>query len=129
MRRLPLVLGVILLWTLAARAANDPATLQKLMEDTLTAVKAGQKDRVAALLKPLVLPDATTWFKKVFGDDIGAKLAADYNRMSPTLATDLAGIFEGRVKDGRTIVSVTKVESATDPNATGLQKQALAAMK
>ena len=124
-----LILGLILFGTFPARAVNDPATLQKLMEDTLAAVKAGQKDKVAALLKPLVLPDATTWFKKVFGDDIGAKLGAEYSKMSPTLATDLAGIFEGRVKDGRTIVSVTKVESATDPNATGLQKQALAAMK
>lgn len=129
MRRLTLILGLILFWTLPVRAANDPATLQKLMEDTLAAVKAGQKDKVAALLKPLVLPDATTWFKKVFGDDIGAKLGAEYNSMSSTLPTDLAGIFEGRVKDGRTIVSVTKVESATDPHATGLQKQALAAMK
>src|SRR5262245_62232679 len=116
MRRLILMLGVILFWTLPARAANDPATLQKLMEDTLAAVKAGQKDKAAALLKPMVLPDATTWFKRVFGDDIGAKLAAGYNSMSSTLPADLMGIFEGRVKDGRTIVSVTKVESASDPN-------------
>ena len=129
MRRLTLTLGVILFSTLPARAANDPATLQKLMEDTLAAVKAGQKDKVAALLRPLVLPDATAWFKKVFGEDIGAKLGGEYNSMSSTLATDLAGIFEARVKDGRTMVSVTKIESATDPNATGLQKQALAAMK
>lgn len=129
MRRLTLILGVVLLSTLPAHAANDPATLQKLMEDTLAAVKAGQKEKVAALLRPLVLPDATAWFKKVFGEDIGAKLGKDYSSMSSTLPTDLAGIFEGRVKDGRTIVSVTKVESATDPNATGLQKQALAAMK
>jgi hypothetical protein len=129
MRRLTLTLGLIVFWALAAPAANDPATLKKLMEDTLAAVKAGQQDKVAALLKPLVLPDATTWFKNVFGDEVGAKLAAEYNRMSPSLVTDLAGIFAGRVKDGRTIVSVTKVESATDPNATGLQQQALAAMK
>ena len=129
MRRLTLTLGLILFWALPARAVNDPATLQKLMEDTLAAVKAGQKDKVAALLEPLVLPDATTWFKKVFGDDIGTKLGAEYNSQSSTIPTGLAGIFEGRVKDGRTIVSVTKVESPTDPNATGLQKRALAAMK
>ena len=129
MRHLTLVLGAILFSVLPARAAPDAATLQKLMEDSLAAAKAGQKDKVAALLEPLVLPDATTWFKKIFGDEIGAKLGNEYNRMSPTLATDLAGIFEGRVKDGRTLVSVTKIESATDPNATGLQKQAIEAMK
>ena len=129
MRRLTLILAVILFWTLPARAANDPATLQKLMEDTLAAVKAGQKDKVAALLKPLVLPDATNWFKKVFGDEIGAKLGAGYNKISPTIPTDLPGIFAGRLKEGQTIVSVKKVESATGPDGTGLQKQAIAAMK
>lgn len=129
MRNLTLLVGLILLWTLPARAANDAATLQKLMEDTLAAVKAGQKDKATALLKPLLLPDATAWFKQVFGDDTGAKLVAEYNAMSSNLAADLARIFEGRVKEGQNIVSVTKVESPTDPNATGLQKQALAGMK
>jgi hypothetical protein len=57
MRPLVVILGVILFSTLPARGASDPATLQKLMEDTLAAVKAGQ-DKVAALLKPLVLPNA-----------------------------------------------------------------------
>jgi hypothetical protein len=45
------------------------------------------------------------------------------------LTAALVAVFEGRVKDGRTFVSVTKIESATDDNGTGSQKQALAAMK
>src|SRR5215217_2906032 len=129
MRHLILVVGVILCGTIPAPAANDTATLQKLMEDTVAAAKAGQKGKVAALVKPLLLPNATTWFKEVFGDDIGAKLGAEYNGMSSNLATDLADIFQERVNEGETVVSVWKVESPTDRNATGLQQQALAAMK
>lgn len=103
--------------------------LQKLMEDALAATKAGDKEKVAALVKPLVLPDHAAWFKKTFGDEKGAALAEDYDKMAPRLADELTKLLDARVKDGRTFASAVKIESADDQNATGLQKQAIAAMK
>ena len=128
MLRRAFIVGALLFWSLPARA-DDAATLQKLMEDTLAAFKAGDAARGNALVKRMMLPNAAAWFKSVFGDDVGGKLADEYGKMSPNFVTELAAIFQGRVKDGRTFVSVKKVESATDPNATGYQQQALAAMK
>src|SRR5215212_5583716 len=129
MLRRAFIVCSIVFWSIPAGAADDAASLQKLIEATLAAVKAGQHDKATALVKPMTLPNATAWFRKVFGDDLGAKLAAEYNTMAPDLTAGLVAVFEGRVKDGRTLVSVTKVESSADDNATGAQKQALAAMK
>jgi hypothetical protein len=129
MLRRAFIVGSIVLWSLPARAPDDTASLQKLMEDTLAAFKAGEQDKAAALVKPMMLPNAATWFKKVFGDEVGAKLAADYDKMLPNFPAELGSVFKGRVRDGVTFVSVNKIESATDRNATGYQQQAVAAMK
>jgi hypothetical protein len=77
----------------------------------------------------MMLPNAPAWFRSVFGDDVGGKLAEDYGKMSPNLVSGLARVFEERAKQGEMFVAVHKVESATDARATGAQKQALAAMK
>ena len=129
MLRRDFLLASIVFWPIAARAADDISSLKKLIEDTLAAYRAGDKVRAEALVRPMKLPDAAAWFKRVFGDEVGAKLAADYAEGTRDLTAGLGSLFEGRVKDGRTFVSVIKLESAMDSNATGYQKQALAAMK
>jgi hypothetical protein len=40
--------------------------------------KTGDKAKVSAWSRELVLPNAETWFKKVFGDELGKKVAAEY---------------------------------------------------
>jgi hypothetical protein len=83
MLRRAFILCSILFWALPAGAADDAASLQKFIEATLAAVRAGQNDKAAALVKPMTLPNSAAWFTNVFGGDVGAKLAAEYNTMSP----------------------------------------------
>lgn len=103
--------------------------LKKLAEDLLAASKAGEKDKVSTLVKGFVLPGHEAWFKKVFGDEKGTKLAEMYAKILPKIEAELTKAFEERVAKGQTEVKVFKIEKADDPNATGAQKDALAAMK
>jgi hypothetical protein len=103
--------------------------LKKLMSDILDAQKSGDKDKMASLVKSLTVPDADAWFKKVFGDDKGAKVSAQYKSNTSQLEQDLARIFTKIVDEGQTEIKITRLEMPDDPQATGNQKDVLAAMK
>ncbi len=130
-----LVLFFAFAFSQGAAFAADPsypdstAGLQKLIEDTLVAVKAGDKEKTVAFVKAMVLPDQESWFKKTFGDEKGKTLSASFNKISGTLETELPKIFEKQLNEGRSVVRATRVDSEDDENATGLQKSALKAMK
>lgn len=109
--------------------AESTDGLKKLMSDILDAQKSGEKDKFDSLLKSLELPDAEPWFKKVFGDDKGASVAAQYKSNTSALQQDLARLFTKIVNDGQTEIRINRFEKADDPQATGNQKDVLAAMK
>ena len=73
--------------------------LKTLMSDILEAQKSGNKDKFNALVKSLAVPDADKWFKKVFGDDKGVKVAAQYKSNTSQIEQDLARIFAKVVDD------------------------------
>ncbi|HYE21889.1 MAG TPA: hypothetical protein VEA69_25845, partial [Tepidisphaeraceae bacterium] len=67
----------VLTIALPARAADYPETpdgLKNLNEDILAALKAGEKEKAAALVKGLVLVDHAEWLKKTFGEELGTKI-------------------------------------------------------
>lgn len=103
--------------------------LKKLMSDIYEAQKSGDKDKLSRLLKSLELPDAEAWFKKVFGADVGAKVAAQHKTISGSIISDLERIFAKVVTDGQSEIRITRLEKADDSNANGNQKDVLAAMK
>ena len=109
--------------------AESTDGLKKLMSDILEAQKSGDKDKFDSLVKGLVLPDADAWFKKVFGDDKGSKVAAQYTSNTGALEQDLARLFTKIVNDGQTEIRITRLEKPDDPQATGNQKDVLSAMK
>ena len=102
--------------------------LKTLMSDILEAQKSGNKDKFNALVKSLAVPDADRWFKKVFGDDKGVKVAAQYKSNTSQIEQDLAKIFAKVVDDGQTEIRITRMEKADDPQANGNQKEVLSAM-
>ena len=57
---------------------NTPAGLEKLMKEMLNLEKRGDAAALAPYLQSLVLPNADAWFKSVFGNKWGAKLARNY---------------------------------------------------
>jgi hypothetical protein len=134
--RIVVLVASLVLAVSAPRArAADPAYpdttagLQKLIEDAIAAVKAGESDKATAMAKAMILPNHEAWFKKTFGDDMGGKLAEDYTKMGPTLETALPKLLAARIKDGRTFASAVKIESADDKEATGAQRKAIESMK
>ena len=109
--------------------AESTDGLKKLMSDILAAQKSGDKDKFNGLVKDLELPDADAWFKKVFGDDKGPKVAAQYKSNTSALEQDLARLFAKIDSDGQTEIRITRLEKADDPQATGNQKDVISAMK
>ena len=136
MRRLMLSLLVFTLLGMGCMTKSNKVSyaesadgLKKLMSDILEAQKSGDKDKFNSLLKGLELPDAEAWFKKVFGDDKGAKVAAQYKSNTNALEQDLTRLFAKIESDGQTEIKITRLEKADDPQATGNQKDVLSAMK
>ena len=136
MRRLMFSLLVFTLLGMACLTKSNKVSypestdgLKKLMSDILEAQKSGDKDKVNSLVKGLELPDADAWFKKVFGDDKGAKITAQYKSNASQIELELARIFAKIVGDGQTEIRITRLEKADDPQANGNQKDVLSAMK
>lgn len=105
--------------------------LKKQIETTMNAVSTRDMDAVQnAILGMAMTPDdAKAWFEKTFGPELGKKLAADWEQEVFANLPKLVRPFKEAGAEGRTEVQVVKIASATDANATGLQKSALEAMK
>lgn len=136
MRRVILSLLVFTLLGMACMTKSNKVSyaestdgLKKLMTDILEAQRSGDKDKFNSLLKGLELPDAEAWFKKVFGDDKGARVATQYKSNTSALEQDLARLFAKIESDGQTEIKITRLEKADDPQATGNQRDVLSAMK
>jgi hypothetical protein len=136
--RVPLRQWLSLLTVIAAMSSVAPAAvsypestegLARLIEDTFAALKTGDTDRAKELIRSMELPDQQAWFRKTFGDDLGAAIAVEYGRRAPSMEHELTRSFEDRIEDRRTFVTAIKIESPDDDNATGLQKMALQNMR
>jgi len=107
---------------------DNSADVKAAVDRGLAVAKTGDKAKVSAWSRELVLPNAETWFKKVFGDELGKKVAAEYATNSKDFE-ELGGLLDDANKRGATEVRVVRVADASDREATGLQKSALEAMK
>ena len=102
--------------------------LKKVVSEALAAAKGGNSAKVSAITKNWVLPESEAWFKKTFGDAKGTALQAEYAPMAATFEQALGQILKQRVDKNQMVVTVFKIESAEDRNATGAQAKAIAAM-
>lgn len=132
---LPLALAACIAATACAGKAgksaypNSTDGLRSLVSDLITATKANDAQKVSAITKDLKLPNYDAWFKKTFGSDTGAKLATEYGGRAGELEAAITAMFKQLVAEGRTEIQVRKFDKAGDREATGLQNDALAAMK
>jgi len=125
-----LVVGLALAATGVAAETPDTADgLKAQMDAAVAAAKAGDKEKLAELVKGLILPDYEAWFKEVFGDELGAALAKEYEEVAQHFPPDATKFFDQMAtKEGLQVV-VTKLDKADDKEARGLQRSALTAMK
>ena len=108
---------------------DNSADVKAAIEHGLALAKAGDKTKVAGWCKDLVLPNHESWFKRVFGDDLGKKVAADYAASSKDFDDDLSKALDDANKGGAIDVRIVRVFDPNDGAATALQKAALEAMK
>jgi hypothetical protein len=107
---------------------DTPDGLKRLMVEIYSATQNRDNRKADALMKALALPEPDAWFKNVFGDRKGAKLASEYRVALKTFDTELARLFAKVVREGQSEIHVRKFERAPDPQAVGLQNDAMAAM-
>jgi hypothetical protein len=116
------------LLALALPQADGADGLKKLNEDILAAVKAEDKEKSAALIKGLLLPDSAAWFGKTFGEEAGPRLEAEYQKLVKVFDSAMLDFYARRGPAEQTEVQVVRHEKP-GPGATGLQNQAIEAMK
>jgi len=114
---------------LAPAVPETPEGLKGQMSAALAAAKAGDNEKLALLLKALVLPEPEAWFKDVFGDEAGARLAEEYVEVAKRFPPDATKFFAQMATKEGLEIAVTKLEKADDKEARGLQRSALGAMK
>jgi hypothetical protein len=139
----PLLLALLVLQVSAGGAlavkplaADSPLVLKRRIEAILAATAAGDLAAQKRLFQELKLPPEGRWFRRTFGDDLGARLSAEYSQLLPDLEPELMELFKTALsrraaRSDRTTpeVQVRRIDKATDHEATGLQSRALAAMK
>lgn len=98
-------------------APEDPhnAELKALVQSIIATAKEGRKERVAEMVRGLVLPEHEAWFKKVFGQETGTKLAAGYSKGLSTFEFRNVAFFEALVRQ-RPTVNVTRMEIVAGDN-------------
>jgi hypothetical protein len=114
----------------AVAQADSAEGLKALCTSILAAYKADDQAKSGAMVKALALPNHEAWFKKTFGDELGAKAADEYAKMLPSLEPEVGKLFADLVKKGKT--EINRVSRITAENAeaeaTGAQKTALSLM-
>lgn len=86
--------------------------LEKFMKDMMKCVKDGDKQALANYARSLVLPDAESWFKSVFGDALGTQLATISERSRNEIelsAPDMLAQFE---HEKRTNIDVVRLDES-----------------
>jgi len=102
--------------------------LKQLFADLLAASQERQGQKVYALMRSLLLPDANKWFTDTFGEDVGSPLAEEYTREMEKFPAAMTGLFLRLTNPKDLKITVTAVEQSDDPNARIHQRFALAAM-
>jgi len=92
----------------ASVATPDPKALDDLkqqIDDIFKALKAKQKDQFHKLVNDLRMPDEQSWFLKVFGAEMGGKMADSYADEWPRFEGDLEMRLKTDHDDKRTDIS------------------------
>ena len=97
---------------------NTAQGLEKFMKDMMKAAKNGDHDVVAAYAKSLVLPDAESWFKSVFGDEHGARLAAVSDRVRSEIELSAPDAVTKFLSEERTRVEAVRFDDSCNSRAT-----------
>lgn len=85
--------------TQVAYPASDEG-LQQQLQDLAAAAKSKDGAKQVTLVRSLIMPDDSTWFKDEFGPAFGPRLAAAYQRAETTLKDEIQTVYEGNAQRG-----------------------------
>ena len=102
--------------------------LAQLIEDLLEAIEGNDEPRQAALLHSLRLPEPESWFEETFGDDLGATLARNYQKVADNIGL-LQPVLKRQLERKSARVVVEKYAGPKSQDATGYQNALLAKMR
>lgn len=91
---------------------NSSEGLQKLLHDTVVAVKSKDMAKAAALMNTLIVPADSTWFEDEFGPAFGPRLAAAYQKTKPEMEVEIATVFKGNADRGWMQPKIFRYEDA-----------------
>jgi hypothetical protein len=111
-----------------AADADRSAELALLFEELAAATRRGDGARARELAATTRLEQPRAWFVRVFGDELGARLAAEFVSYDDSHAK-LPGLVARVLASDESRVVVHRVAAADAPGASEAQKQALAAMR
>jgi TonB family protein len=109
-------------------APGSPDVLRKLFEELLAASKAGDQQTLTARLSAFALPQHDSWFRRVFGEEKGAEVAAWYAKSVPELESRLLTTLKTIVAEQKFDVAVLQ-RTKEEQRPFGPHTTILAAMK
>jgi len=94
----------------------DESQLQSMIQNLLNTSKTAKEAEMIELDKKLILPNYEIWFKQVFGDAAGVKLAEEYKELDKHLRSDHS-VKELKIvlDSGRSEIVVTRLAETSDP--------------
>jgi Gram-negative bacterial TonB protein C-terminal len=84
---------------LVAYPASD-AGLEQQLQDLVEAANSKDLAKEDSLVRALIMPEDSMWFKDQFGPAFGPRLAAAYQRTKPTMGQEIRSAYEGNAKRG-----------------------------
>jgi hypothetical protein len=116
--------------TPAVDDGDHSADIKLHVEGLMQAIGSKDTEKVEPLLLGMVMTpdDANTWFASTFGPDLGPKVGKEWEEEVFANLPKLIRPFKEALGEGKTEVSVKRITSATDAEATGKQMAALVKM-
>jgi Gram-negative bacterial TonB protein C-terminal len=91
---------------------NSSEGLQKLLHDTVEAMKSKDLAKAAALMNTLIVPADSTWFHDEFGAAFGPRLAAAYQKTKPEMEVEMVTVIKGNAERGWTQPKIFRYDDA-----------------
>jgi Gram-negative bacterial TonB protein C-terminal len=95
-----------------AAYTDSTGDLQKFLQAIFDSAKSKDTAREDALIRSIVLPAGSTWFRDEFGPAFGPRLETRYRNLQPRLEPEVKMIFEENIRQGWTQLQIFRYDDA-----------------
>ncbi len=128
-RRRGLALVLALALAPAAVFGETPEELRLLFEDLLAAARGGDAETVAAVAKDLAIPRTEDWCRRLWGDDLGPRIADVQTKWIPRLRAQLDGTLQPWLQTPDVRVETVRIDDPSDARIPAELRKTVAAMR